>query len=176
MKEELLELIPEFNLIEDGDLREKVIKVWLKAMNEGGWNVDDLNHIPFTLLLENCPFSFAEHTRGVVKTAINTINVFGEVYGDKVKINRDYLIAGAILHDVGKLVEYVRKEGKVVKSDAGKSLRHPFSGVGLCYDEGIPHEIMHMIATHSKEGDLGKRTAESVVINHADFANFEILH
>ncbi len=176
MKEKLVKLIPEFNFIEDNSLREKVIRVWIKAMNQGGWNIDDLQTIPFTLLLENCPFSIVEHTRGVVNTAIGTEKVFCEIYKGKVKLNRDYLIAGALLHDVGKLVEYAGKNGKFVKSDAGKSLRHPFSGVGLCYDEGIPHEIMHMIATHAKEGDMGKRTPESVVINHADFANFEILH
>ena len=32
-----------------------------------------------------------------------------------------------------------------------------------------------MIAYHSKEGDLGKRTVEAIIIHHADFVNFEPL-
>ena len=67
-----------------------------------------------------------------------------------------------------------KKDGGFQKSEAGKSLRHPFSGVGLCYDEGIPHEIMHIIAVHSKEGDTGKRTPEAAILHHADFSNFDI--
>jgi hypothetical protein len=38
---------------------------------------------------------------------------------------------------------------------------------------GVPDEICHMIATHSKEGDLGRRTVESIIVHHADFMSFE---
>jgi hypothetical protein len=38
---------------------------------------------------------------------------------------------------------------------------------------GVPDEICHMIAAHSKEGDLGKRTTEGFIIHHADFMSFE---
>jgi hypothetical protein len=30
-----------------------------------------------------------------------------------------------------------------------------------------------MIATHAKEGNLGKRTVESLIVHHADFMSFE---
>ena len=68
----------------------------------------------------------------------------------------DYLIAGAILIDVGKLIEYVMEDGQAVVGQTGKLLRHPFTGVGLAMRFGVPDEICHMIAAHSKEGDLGK--------------------
>ena len=86
---------------------------------------------------------------------------------------RDTLIAGAILIDVGKLIEYVIKDGQAVVGRTGKLLRHPFSGVGLAMRFGVPDEICHMIAVHSKEGDLGKRTTESLIIHHADFMSYE---
>jgi CRISPR/Cas system-associated endonuclease Cas3-HD len=85
------------------------------------------------------------------------------------------LVAGSILHDVGKLLEY-RKTGKgYVKSHMGSLLRHPFSGQALAYKHDVPPEVLHMIAYHSKEGDLGKRTVEAIIIHHADFVNFEPL-
>jgi len=34
----------------------------------------------------------------------------------------------------------------------GRYLRHPFSGVGLAFKHGVPEEVMHVIATHSKRG------------------------
>jgi hypothetical protein len=54
-------------------------------------------------------------------------------------------------------------------------LRHPFSGVGLCFKHGVPDEVMHVVATHSKEGDHVKRSPESIIFHHADFTDFELV-
>jgi len=173
MKEELLKLIPEFNLIEDSELKEKTLKVWEIALKAGGWEVKDLQRMPFTLLIEPCPCSMLEHIRGVTRVCIEAEEALKSIYKDKVKINRDYLIAGALLHDIGKLVEYKEEKGKFTQSKCGTLLRHPISGVGLCYSQGIPEEVMHIIASHSWEGDRSKRTPEAVIVHHADFINFE---
>ncbi len=173
MKEELLELIPEFNLIEDSYLREKTIKVWEIALKAGDWEVKDLQRMPFTLLIDLCPCSMIEHVRGVVNVSIKAAKALQSIYKDKIKINKDYLIAGALLHDIGKLVEYKEENGKFIQSNLGKLVRHPISGVGLCFSEGIPEEVMHIIASHSWEGDRSKRTPEAIIVHHADFTNFE---
>lgn len=167
------ELLPELELIEDASLRAKVLSAWCDGMQQGGWTPDDLQEIPFTLLLNPCPGSFLDHTRSVTNVAYNAAQTLKKFFGDNIKLNMDYLVAGAILHDVGKLLEYERIEGKIVTSARGKSLRHPFSGVGIGYASGIPDEILHMIAYHSKEGDMVKRSPESTLIHHADFINFE---
>jgi len=173
MREELLELIPEFNLIEDSDLKEKTLKVWEITLKAGGWELKDLQRIPFTLLIEPCPCSMLEHIRGVTRVCIEAEKALRSIYKNKLKINRDYLIAGALLHDIGKLVEYKEEKGKFIKSKSGTLLRHPISGVGLCYNQGIPEEVMHIIASHSWEGDRSKRTPEAIIVHHADFINFE---
>ena len=85
----------------------------------------------------------------------------------------DYLIAGAILIDVGKLLEYEIINGNLSTSSEGKLVRHPFSGVAIAYKFGLPAEVLHLIGTHSKEGDTGKRTVESIIIHHADFVSFD---
>ena len=69
MKEDLLKFIPEFNLIKDPDLKEKVLKIWEIALAAGGWEVSDLQRMPFTLLIEPCPCSMIEHIRGVVNVS-----------------------------------------------------------------------------------------------------------
>ena len=89
-------------------------------------------------------------------------------------IHHNHLIAGALLADVGKPLEYAKKDGNVVKGRAGELLRHPFSGVGLCYKHGLPDEVMHIVAAHSKEGDHTQRTLESIIFHHADFVDFDI--
>ena len=173
MKEDLLKFIPEFNLIKDSDLKEKVLKVWNIALAAGGWEVSNLQRMPFTLLIDPCPCSIIEHIRGVVNVSIGAAKALQNVYKGKVKINEDYLIAGALLHDIGKLVEYKEENGKFIQSNLGKLVRHPISGVGLCYSQEIPEEIMHTIASHSWEGDRSRRTPEAIIVHHADFTNFE---
>ncbi len=173
MREEILKLIPEFTFIEDTELREKVLNVWEKAMKAGGWSPDNLKKMPFTLLIPQCHISLVEHTRSVTRMCMAVEEEFRDIYGRRIKINRDHLIAGALLHDVGKLLEYEEENGRFVKSKSGKLLRHPFSGVGICYGEGIPDEVLHIIATHSKEGDMIRRTPEAVILHHVDFMNFE---
>ena len=175
-KEKLLESIPEFELIRDQGLRDNCIAVWQEAMDYRSWTAEELLKIPFTLLAENVKITYLEHVRTVCQMCVACDKVLTEAYGDrKTPVNRDYLVAGALLADVGKLYEYDKKDGKVVKSKHGKYLRHPFSGVGLAFKHGIPEEVMHIIAVHSKEGEHFKRSPEAIILHHADFIDFDLV-
>lgn len=83
------------------------------------------------------------------------------------------LITGAILIDVGNLLEYELVDGNVLTGKTGRYLRHPFTGVALAHRFGLPDEVCHIIATHSKEGSSGRRSVESIITHHADFLTFE---
>ncbi len=175
----LLALIPEFTLIEDPDLRENTLRTWETAMAEGGWTLDGLLNMPFTLLINPCPVNFIEHTRAVALIAIRAAEIFKEIYGDRLPIDMDLLISGAILRDIGKLLEYEVCEdgvpgmpGMTVQTHAGKLLRHPFTGMELAARCGLPVEVQHMIAAHASEGDKVQRTTEATLVNHADFMSF----
>jgi putative nucleotidyltransferase with HDIG domain len=179
MPKSLMDIFPEASMIEDKKLLEEVLLVYRDALAKGGWEVEDLEKIPFTLLIPDTRISFADHTRAVTLTCVGTYAALTKVMGDRLKLNRDHLIAGALLHDIGKLLEYT-KEGddpkKVGKSETGRFFRHPFSGVALAARRDIPDEVLHMIGAHSKEGDHGKRTPEASIVHHADFACFEPFH
>lgn len=176
MRERLLQLVPEFDLIQDPELREKTIHVWEVAMERGGWTPDTLTQMPFTLLINPCPASFIEHVRAVTLTAYRTAKLFGEIYGARVPIHFDYLVSGGLLHDIGKVLEYEYKgEGTAAQTPYGALVRHPFSGAALAYEFGLPGEVQHMIASHAGEGDKIQRSPEATLINKADFASFETL-
>ncbi|MFX1520309.1 MAG: HD domain-containing protein [Promethearchaeota archaeon] len=162
-------LFPELNEISDTALREKVINVFLRAIELGEW--DNIEGIPFTLLIENCPMDLVAHTCLVTQMALK----IGELAEPITKINKDFLVAGALLHDVGKLVEYSRSDkGKVLKSKLGNLFRHPAIGMHLCLSEGLPYEIAHICLAHSTEGDKLKRTPEAWIVHHCDFICFEL--
>jgi putative nucleotidyltransferase with HDIG domain len=174
-KQAILDLLPELEMIEQENLRDAVAATWIDAMDQGGWSLEDLPGIPFTLLIPNCRFDLVHHTRAVTRTAVAIAGALKEDYGDHISIDMDLLVAGALLHDVGKLLEYTRQGEVVVKSRKGTLLRHPLSGQALAYKHGLPFEVLNMIAYHSKEGELGKRTVEGIIIHHSDFVNFEPL-
>jgi putative nucleotidyltransferase with HDIG domain len=174
MKDEILKLLPEIVLIGDAKLRELTLTVWDEAMKRGGWEGADLLKMPFTLLIKKIGVNIIDHTRAVTRAALQIGEVLNTEYKGKVKVDRDTLLAGAILHDVGKLFEYTRDNETFVKSREGELLRHPISGAAFAFKYGLPQEVVHIIAAHSKEGDGSRRTIEAVIVNHADFVNFDV--
>jgi len=174
MTKEILELWPELEWIQDIELREKTAKTWELAMEKSVMTADDLNTIPFTLLCgPDLKVSFMAHKRCVVHVARESGIKMNEFFNDELPVNMDVLIAGAILADVGKLLEYEKdKDGKSIQGVYGHYLRHPFSGVSLAEQCGVPAEVCHIIATHAGEGDMVKRTTEAYVVHHADFMTF----
>ncbi|MFH1998153.1 MAG: HDIG domain-containing metalloprotein [Planctomycetota bacterium] len=160
--------------IQDEGLREKVIDVWVYALEQSALKPEDLERIPFTLLAPGCTVSFMAHKRAVVQISVESAKVMEKFFGNNLPMDMDILIAGAILIDVGKLLEYdLNEKGEAVVGSTGKYLRHPFTGVALAHRFGLPDSVCHMIATHAKEGNLGKRSVESYIVHHADFMSFE---
>ncbi len=174
MNKQVVELWPELMWIKDQDLREKTAKTWEVALEKSVLTPEDLNTIPFTLLCgPDLKVSFMAHKRCVVHVAKDSGEKMNEFFKTELPVNMDVLIAGAILADVGKLLEYEMKDGKSVQGKYGKYLRHPFSGVSLAEQCGVPAEVCHIIATHAGEGNMVKRTTEAFVVHHADFMTFE---
>lgn len=173
MREAVEELWPEIAWIDDEELRESVLQTWIQAFENSPLEPQDLNEIPFTLLIPDCPATFMEHKRCVVHIARRSAEAMREFLGRALPIDMDVVIAGAILADVGKLLEYEKKAGKAVQSDRGKALRHPFTGVHLAMACGVPDEVCHIIATHAGEGNMVKRSTEAFIVHHADFMSYE---
>ncbi len=174
MTNEVLALWPELMWIGDPDLREKTARTWDLALERSVLTPDDLNKIPFTLLAgPDLKVSFMAHKRCVVHVARDAGNKMNDFFREDLPVNMDVLIAGAILADVGKLLEYEMKDGKSVQGMYGKYLRHPFSGVSLAEQCGVPADVCHIIATHAGEGNMVKRTVEAYIVHHADFMTFE---
>lgn len=170
MRDAVVRLWPEIQWIENPKLREQVTQTWVKALERSPLTPDDLNHIPFTLLIPNCPITFMEHKRCVVHIARQSAEAMQEFMGRALPINMDTVVAGAILADVGKLLEYeLGPDGKSRQSERGEALRHPFTGVALALECGVRDEVCHIIAAHAAEGDLVKRTTEAYIVHHADF-------
>jgi putative nucleotidyltransferase with HDIG domain len=162
--EYIRELFPEIEQISDIDLRQKVYKTWLEA-----WKLspcDRLEQIPFLegILPE---INNVEHTKAVIALSIHFAKMMKEFLN--IKVNMDYLIAGAILHDIGKCFEFIE-----TPTDLGRLFSHSISAAYVAAKENLPLEIIHIIAAHSLEGDLIKRTPEAAIVHYMDFAYSEV--
>ena len=89
-----------------------------------------------------------------------------------------------ILYEDEDVVVINKPRGLVVHPGAGNrtntlanGLLAHCAGLGAAFASqfDIPQEILHIIAAHSKEGDGARRTVEAIIVNHADFINFEAL-
>ncbi len=163
----------ELAMIKDEELRAKTAKVWELALERSVLSADDILRIPFTLLIPDCKVTFMAHKRAVVHIAADAGKHITRFLGDSLPVNQDVLISGAILADVGKLLEYEKdSEGKIIQGNYGKYLRHPFSGVSLAEECGLPAAVCHIIATHAGEGNIVQRTPEAYAVHHADFMTY----
>lgn len=171
---ELSTAFPELEEIESESLREKTRSVWVTALARGGWTVADLDDVPASLHLVGTGIGLLAHTRAVTRVALATVDAYEAYYPDGPwYLNRDFVAAGGLLHDVGKVLEYDRVDGEWTKSAAGEYVRHPFSGVALCDAADVPPAVQQIVAFHSHEGNSYERSPESTVLHYADFLNFD---
>ena len=87
------QLWPEMQWIQNARLREQVAQAWTKALERSPLKPDDLNYIPFTLLVPHCPITFMEHKRCVVHIARKSAEAMNEFMGRALPVNVDVVIA-----------------------------------------------------------------------------------
>jgi putative nucleotidyltransferase with HDIG domain len=164
--------------IKNATTHDMTVATWVEAAKLGGWqSVEDLKAIPFTLLTKTHGISLVDHTIAVTEGAVALARAQMNTYPSMpYTVNMDRLIAGGLLHDVGKLVETEMDEkGGFRKSRKGMYARHPISGAILAARCGLPDDIVNTIACHAKEGDGAPKVLETVLIHQADFATFDPL-
>ena len=176
---QIAQLFPSLKRIKDKSLREKVAAVWNEAITTGcggkGWTFDELRAVKFTLLAGDIDMTFVEHLNSCARQCVAIADVLEKSFRCGIPDPAGLSHRRFTLADVGKPLEYDKDaSGKVIQGKFGQQVRHPFSGVALAYKHGIPGEVLHIIATHSHEGDKMERSIESIIFHHADFVDFDI--
>jgi putative nucleotidyltransferase with HDIG domain len=161
--QDVLKALPDVSLIDDSVMREKVIQVYLRAMQLA--QITDLDTVPFTRTFKTS-VPYPVHIRAVTRMAIGIGKMIG---GQGIQVDMDVLIAGALLHDVGKLLEYCEGPGPC----SGPMVKHTFSGAALAQDAGLPPSVLHCMIYHSIEGRGRRRTTEAIIVHHCDLIHFE---
>ena len=115
-----------------------------------------------------------QHTIGVTKLSLTLCDLIEEVYGGKV--DRDTVVAGALIHDLMKCYTYEpRGDGSYVSSQLGDKVDHLTLLVAELYKRKFPVEVIHVAASH--HGDISPvkpKTMEALIVSIADLADSEL--
>jgi len=117
---------------------------------------------------------------GLLEHTLSMALLADRIAGHYSGLDRDLLIAGTILHDIGKIREF-EYDIKIDYSDEGRLLSHIVIGLGMI-DEKIKEikefpgalalMLRHMIVSHHGTRDFGSpeppKTIEAVLLNYID--------
>lgn len=105
------------------------------------------------------------HTIALVEMCDHAADVVQTTYG--LRLDRDSLLAAAILHDIAKLFEWKREKHGL--EHTGVLLDHTMLGVAELYSRGFPEEVIHIVAAHFGEhGPTPPRNFEALIMHHID--------
>lgn len=130
------------------------------------------------------PGGLLEHTLSVAKIAVALTDHFRAVRPElKKTLSKPLIVAGAILHDVGKIVEMDRLAAKPKRTVEGELLGHAVlsrdvvkkyaDAVGLDAETRI--RLEHLVLTHARFADWGAPSPpanlEGMILHYADYAD-----
>ncbi|MHB1361496.1 MAG: 3'-5' exoribonuclease YhaM family protein [Thermoleophilia bacterium] len=120
------------------------------------------------------------YIHGLLEHTVSVCRVADAIAGQYPEINRDLLVTAAILHDIGKTVEFDYSTA-IDYSDSGRLLGHIVLGEKMVADAiarlvDFPAELMlqllHLVLSHHGEKEYGSpirpKTPEAFLLNHAD--------
>lgn len=182
-RKNLLDVYPEIDRIHDEELKDIAIKALQLGIELGGWDEKGtIVNCPVAaegLLREDCPVTGLEHMRLVADATDKIVDCLAP-WMEKMdyKLDRDFTLCSAILHDVGKLIEFDRdSEGIPRYSKVGKMFCHTSAGAYLVKKSGGKDNLVHAVLTHSHseapEGHAAYEEPEHVIVKGCDLASYE---
>jgi len=123
-----------------------------------------------------------EHTLSVTRTCLHLVDKYASAYSDlQPPLNRDLVVAGAILHDIGRCAEFTDELTEVHRTIPGQLLGHLVLGRDMVRDTArelgdvepeLLHMLEHIIVTHPNRPEWGSPRLplipECLIIHHAD--------
>jgi putative nucleotidyltransferase with HDIG domain len=156
---------PAVESIRDDDLREKVLDAWADALDETGWDLEDVPWYPPEQERLGLPDeTFVDHVNEVVDASVALAEVLVEHRGDRLDVDMDVVLAGALVHDISKLYEF-DSEGA---TDVERFFGHPHYGVYPAARAGLPPEIVQVTLSHTSLTSVEPATMEAEIIRRAD--------
>lgn len=171
-KEDLYQMFPEFALIQDEALRENAALTMLDAIEAGGWTAKGGVRKCPVLVDPECEHlgQWLTFTRQVVGSALELYESMHKWVNEGVSCERDIVVAGALLHGIGKLTDYdLDENGMPCMSPSAEQYAAPYPGACFVDKHDLPEKIALIVA------NAGKLTPEAVFIRQAESLSLCVL-
>jgi 3'-5' exoribonuclease len=125
---------------------------------------------------------------GLLEHTVSVTRLLGRICEHYPRLDRDLLVTGAILHDIGKLEEF-SYDLQLDYTDAGRLLGHVVLGVQRVQEKiskikGFPSDLslalQHLIISHHGEYDFGSpkrpKILEAFALHYADDLDAKMNH
>ncbi len=174
------ESLPEVEMIQDEDLRSKVVEAWAFALSQTEFtSIDEMRASGNATTPAMVRGTQSDHLRGITRTALAMAGAMESVIGP-MGVDRDILIACGLCHDLGKPFEFSPRNQERWRNNPAASgypaIRHPVYGVYVALTVGLPEPVVHCCGAHSGEGERVQRSLETTLVHHADYAWWGILN
>lgn len=174
-RDDMYALLPELKLVQNEALRETCADVWMDALEVGGWfEKVGWGNFPFSnIMRDDCPENLLTHTGQVTLACAAVYDAMAPMRERVGDCDRDLVVSGALLHDVGKLIEYDFDEnGKACYGRTAKKFRHPVWSAYFAKQHNMSEDLIHLVLTHSMivspEGPNAYCTPESWIVKVID--------
>jgi len=159
---DVVALFPAVKDIADSTLRTAVIATWEELWAMSAWT--RIEEVPTSTEI---PYPTLPHNQCVLEMALAVADAFERHHG--VTVNRDFLIASAVLQDASKVVEFAPgADGKAAPTEIGKHYPHAFWAAHVALRHGIPDEIAHVLLTHTPQAPKFPSTIEGKILYYVD--------
>ncbi len=117
---------------------------------------------------------FIEHVIATTDIALTLCDVAEKVYGGKT--NRDFIVAGVVLHDIFKPLTYETEGDGYLTSQLGERLDHLSLITTELTRKGFPLDLIHIVCAHhgGRAGPVWPRTIEALICHLADQADSQL--
>lgn len=158
----IVELFPEIEEIEDVEIRQVVIAAWNIVREER--DADALTDVIWAPHYsdEVGEQKLIRHVRDVTLLAIDMSDRLADLRD--IEIDRDHVIAGALLHDISKPFEHRGNS----HTELREYLEHPHFSVYVLEKADAPVHIQHIALSHTPRSGVTPKTIESVIVKQAD--------
>ena len=164
--------------IDDSSIRKKVVAAWSKACLRGGWkSIEELRALPFTVATDAKGISLVQHVKAATEGAVALAKIQAEVLPAFPNVDMNVLVAGALLHDLNKVLVIERdEENGFRKKHLSFEQVRTFPCVQITRDAGLPESIVGIVAYECTNAIGSPHNVEAIVVHHADMTTFDTMN
>jgi hypothetical protein len=164
--------------IRDPSIRKKVVETWCKASQGGGWEtIEELRDLPFTVVTDAKGIGLLQHTKAATEGAVALAKIQMENMPAFPRVDMDVVVAGALLHDINKVL-VLERDGKngFRKKDGPAEETLSFPGVRTAREAGLPDDIVGLIEYECRNAIGNPNNVEAILVHHSDMTTFDTMN